>query len=47
MIPSAGAAEWLAFLDALWPQEPDAIDVLGEWFGYVVSAGGSICTRFC
>ena len=30
-------ARWLAFLDELWPQEPDAIDVLGEWFGYVVS----------
>ena len=29
--------KWLAFLDELWPQEPDAIDVLGEWFGYVVS----------
>ena len=28
---------WLDFLNALWPQEPDAIDVLGEWFGYVVS----------
>ena len=29
--------KWLAFLDDLWPQEPDAINVLGEWFGYVVS----------
>lgn len=29
--------KWLAFLDALWPQESAAIDVLGEWFGYVVS----------
>ena len=28
---------WLDFLDELWPQEPDAIDVLGEWFGYVIS----------
>ena len=28
---------WLAFLDALWPDEPDAIEVLGEWFGYVIS----------
>jgi putative DNA primase/helicase len=28
---------WLAFLDELWPQELDAIDVLGEWFGYVIS----------
>jgi len=30
-------AQWLAFLDALWPHEPEAIDLLGEWFGYVVS----------
>jgi putative DNA primase/helicase len=28
---------WLDFLDALWPQEPDAIAVLGEWCGYIVS----------
>jgi putative DNA primase/helicase len=28
---------WLAFLDELWPQEPEALDVLGEWFGYVIS----------
>jgi putative DNA primase/helicase len=29
--------QWLAFLSELWPQEPEAIDALGEWFGYVVS----------
>lgn len=29
--------EWLAFLTELWPEEPSAIDVLGEWFGYVIS----------
>ena len=29
--------QWLKFLDALWPNEPAAIDVLGEWFGYVIS----------
>jgi putative DNA primase/helicase len=28
---------WHAFLEELWPDEPDAIDVLGEWFGYVIS----------
>ena len=28
---------WLTFLDQLWPKEPLAIVVLGEWFGYVVS----------
>jgi putative DNA primase/helicase len=24
-------------MEQLWPSEPDAIDVLGEWFGYVIS----------
>src|SRR5262249_7882923 len=28
---------WHDFLDAVWPNEPTAIDVLGEWFGYVIS----------
>jgi putative DNA primase/helicase len=28
---------WKAFLDELWPQETEAIDVLAEWFGYVIS----------
>jgi CHC2 zinc finger/D5 N terminal like len=28
---------WLDFLAELWAGEPDAIDVLGEWFGYVIS----------
>src|SRR5262245_25772926 len=27
---------WLTFLETLWPTEPEAINVLGEWFGYVV-----------
>jgi Family of unknown function (DUF5906) len=30
-------AHWRGFLDMLWPTEPAAIDVLGEWFGYVIS----------
>jgi putative DNA primase/helicase len=29
--------EWLAFLNALWPNDPDSIKVLQEWFGYVLS----------
>ena len=33
----AEAARFLDFLDELWPQEPEAIDALGEWWGYVVS----------
>jgi putative DNA primase/helicase len=28
---------WLDFLGELWPDGADAIDVLGEWSGYVVS----------
>jgi putative DNA primase/helicase len=28
---------WLMFLKQLWPNEPAAIDALGEWFGYVIS----------
>jgi putative DNA primase/helicase len=27
---------FLYFLDELWPQDPEAIDALGEWFGYIV-----------
>ncbi len=29
--------QWLDFLGQLWPDEPNAVDVLGEWFGYVIS----------
>jgi putative DNA primase/helicase len=35
--PNAEHSKWTAFLDKLWPDDPAAIDVLGEWFGYVVS----------
>ena len=28
---------WLDFLGELWPDDANAIDVLGEWFGYVIS----------
>jgi putative DNA primase/helicase len=36
--PDAPAPEhFLNFLDDLWPQEPEAIDTLGEWFGYIIS----------
>jgi putative DNA primase/helicase len=34
---AARPQRWHDFLDALWPDEPAAIDVLGEWFGYVIS----------
>jgi putative DNA primase/helicase len=36
--PTAPLPErWLRFLHELWSDEPDAIDVLAEWFGYVIS----------
>jgi putative DNA primase/helicase len=38
---------WYDFLDALWPDEPDAIDVLGEWFGYVISGRLDLHKIFC
>jgi putative DNA primase/helicase len=28
---------WLDFLTEVWPDQPDAINALGEWFGYVIS----------
>jgi putative DNA primase/helicase len=34
---AAEPRRWLEFLDQLWPNETAAIDVLGEWFGYIVS----------
>jgi hypothetical protein len=39
---------WLDFLGDLWPQEPDAIAVLGEWYGYVnlTSIGASGRSRW-
>jgi putative DNA primase/helicase len=32
--PSADCPEWFAFLDDLWPDDPEAADTLQEWFGY-------------
>jgi putative DNA primase/helicase len=29
-------AEWLAFLNRLWPDDPDSIALLQEWFGYLL-----------
>jgi putative DNA primase/helicase len=42
-VPFAYAADapqperWLAFLDELWPGDPDSITALQEFFGYVIS----------
>jgi putative DNA primase/helicase len=38
---------WYDFLDALWPDEPTAVDVLGEWFGYVISGRLDLHKIFC
>jgi putative DNA primase/helicase len=35
--PPAPPARWLAFLNQLWPDDVDAVSLLQEWFGYVVS----------
>lgn len=36
--PTASEPErWLAFLAELWPDDPEAIDALAEWFGYTVT----------
>jgi putative DNA primase/helicase len=28
---------WLTFLNQLWPDDPDSIDTLQEWFGYLLT----------
>ncbi|UCM89183.1 DNA primase family protein [Streptomyces marincola] len=35
--PGATAPEWEHFLSEVWPDDPDAILALQEWFGYVLS----------
>ncbi|WP_242581413.1 DNA primase family protein [Streptomyces sp. MST-110588] len=35
--PHATAPAWLAFLRQVWPDNPEAITALQEWFGYVLS----------
>lgn len=40
--PSAPApAEWLQFLNLLWPTDPASIDLLREWMGYCLTADTS------
>lgn len=37
--PNAPApTQWLAFLDQLWPNDPESISALQEWFGYCLMA---------
>ncbi|SED30016.1 putative DNA primase/helicase [Streptomyces sp. 2231.1] len=35
--PGATAPTWEQFLAQIWPNDPDAIQALQEWFGYVLS----------
>ncbi|MER5921001.1 DNA primase family protein [Streptomyces mirabilis] len=35
--PDASAPTWHGFLAQLWPNDPDSIAALQEWFGYVLS----------
>ncbi|MFJ9728542.1 phage/plasmid primase, P4 family [Streptomyces sp. NPDC101209] len=35
--PEATAPTWESFLGKIWPNDPDAIQALQEWFGYVLS----------
>ncbi|MFJ8857049.1 phage/plasmid primase, P4 family [Streptomyces sp. NPDC102451] len=35
--PDATAPTWERFLSQVWPDDPDAITALQEWFGYVLS----------
>ncbi|MGA5500940.1 DNA primase family protein [Streptomyces umbrinus] len=35
--PTAVAPTWERFLTQLWPDDPDAIHAVQEWFGYVLS----------
>jgi putative DNA primase/helicase len=35
--PDATAPEWERFLAKIWPDAPDAIATLQEWFGYILS----------
>ncbi len=33
--------EWLSFLDTLWPDDPESIALLQEWFGYCLTTDTS------
>ncbi|MDX3522331.1 phage/plasmid primase, P4 family [Streptomyces scabiei] len=35
--PTATAPTWDSFLAQLWPDDPDSVSALQEWFGYVIS----------
>ena len=37
VVDASAPTRWLAFLDELWPEDPDSIAALQEFFGYVIS----------
>ena len=44
--PNATEPErWIDFLQQLWPGEPESVDVLGEWFGYLISGRTDLHNR--
>jgi putative DNA primase/helicase len=34
---AAKPVEWLKFLDSLWPNDPESVALLQEWFGYMLT----------
>ena len=36
--PAAACPRWLAFLNSLWPKDPESVELLQEWFGYIGTA---------
>lgn len=37
---SAGCPEWIKFLLSLWPDDPQSVELLQEWIGYLLSLDG-------
>jgi putative DNA primase/helicase len=35
--PTATCPKWLAFLGELWPDDPESIEALRQWFGYLLT----------
>jgi putative DNA primase/helicase len=35
-------AAWLGFLDQIWPNDPESVQALQEWFGYTLTADTSL-----
>jgi putative DNA primase/helicase len=39
--PGAECTGWLHFLESLWPQDPQSIETLQDWFGYLIEPNNS------